>query len=53
MSMTIEVTWHNHIKMYTVVNKQNKIIMITSDFKSIKQYLNFLDTSKIPDIVYV
>jgi hypothetical protein len=51
--MTIEVTWQAHIKMYTVVNTLNRVVMITSDFRYVKQYLNFLDTSKIPDIVYV
>ena len=39
--------------MYTVVDKDNRVVLITSDFRNVKQLLGFLDTSKIPDTVYM
>jgi hypothetical protein len=51
--MRCEVYWYKNYRMYTIVDNRNHVLMITSDFRTVKTLLGFLDTSKIPDIVYI
>ena len=51
--MHCEVYWEGHLRVYIIVNEHNEILMITRDFRKAKSLLGFLDTSKIPDTVYL
>ena len=50
--MQCEVYWSNHIRVYVIVDRNNKVVMITTDFRRAKTLLGFLDTDKIPNTVY-
>ena len=50
--MQCEVYWSNHIRVYVIVDRYNKIVMITTDFRIAKPLLAFLDTAEIPNTVY-
>ena len=52
-TMRAEMYWYKNYRMYVVYNNTNQVVIITSDFKQVKQLLGFLDTSKIPETVYI
>ncbi len=50
--MQCEVYWSNHIRVYVIVDRNNKVVIITTDFRRAKTLLGFLDTDLIPNTVY-
>lgn len=51
--MHVEESVREGERIYTLVNSRGCIVLITRSLALVRPWMNFLDTSKIPDTVYL